>query len=240
MPSVPKWINDTLEKIAPSMLRMVKVVDVNYLSPNVKTIRLKGDFSTLNFAPGYTVSFRVSPTELRHYTVSHVNSNERIIELIAHIHGDAVGANYINALQPGNNKIKLAVLGSDHQYDSKVEKQLIFGDETSLGLMLSFLSILKHNLHQFKFFIELDEENKNIPAKLGLENYVVFSKNTVFRDKDKIRDLSLFKDKDWSDANVVLTGNVNSLQNFRKILKENNHRAKIYVKGYWLEGKKGL
>ncbi|WPO84269.1 hypothetical protein SD427_08015 [Chryseobacterium sp. JJR-5R] len=240
MPTAPKWINDTLEKLAPSMLRMVRVEHVTYLNPNIKIIRLKGNFSALHFTPGFTVSFRVSPTEMRHYTVFYVEPSARFIECIVHIHGNAPGANYINELQPGGEKIKLAVLGSDKQYDAKVKKQIIFGDETSLSLMLSFLPLLRQNGHDYQFFIELDEQNRNIPEQIGLDNCTVFSKNNIFRDQDQIRQLPLFNDGGWSDANIVLTGNVRSLQNFRKVLKENSHRGKIYAKGYWLEGKKGL
>ena len=240
MPTAPKWINDALEKMAPSMIRMVKVQETSYLSPNIKRVRLRGDFSGLNFDPGYTISFRVNATDSRHYTVSYTNPSEGIIEFIAHIHGDAVGANYIAGLKPGNEEIKLAVLGSDRQYNAYAEKQLIFGDETSLSLMSSFLPLLKKNHHQFKFFVELDADHTNIPSILGLENCTVFSKQDVFRDREKISELPIFKNEDWSGANVILTGNVTSIQNFKKVLKANNYRGKIYVKGYWLEGKKGL
>lgn len=240
MPTVPKWINDTLEKIAPSMLRMVKVEDSVYLNQNIKKVRLRGDFSSLNFTPGFTISFRVTPTELRHYTVSHACPSGRAIELIAHLHGDAVGARYIDSLYPGNEKIKLAVLGSDKQYNPDIKKQMIFGDETSLSLMSSFLPFLKENNHEYQFFIELDDSNKHIPEQLGLLNYTVFQKNDIFRDLDQIHQLPFVNNTEWSEANIILTGNVRSIQNFRKVLKMHNHRGKIYAKGYWLEGKKGL
>lgn len=240
MPTVPKWINDVLEKMAPSMLRMVKVVNTTYINTNLKKIRVKGDFSTLNFDSGFTISFRVNANDLRHYTVSYGNTEEGIMESIVYLHGDAVGSNFIDELKPGEEEIKMAVLGSDKQYNPEIKKQLIFGDETSLSLMASFLPALKQNQHEFQFYIELDEENKGIPEILGLKNYIIFSKQDVFRNREKIRKLPLFKDNEWTDANIVLTGNVTSLQNFRKILKEKNHKGKIYVKGYWLEGKKGL
>ncbi|WP_267282720.1 oxidoreductase [Chryseobacterium luquanense] len=240
MPTAPKWVNDALEKIAPSMLRMVKVEEIFYLNPCIKKVRLRGDFSALHFAPGFVISFRVSPTELRHYTVSQFDASSRTMDFIAHIHGDAIGAQYINGLMPGNEKIKLAVLGSDKQYDSKVEKQIIFGDETSLSLMSSFLPYLQQNQHQYQFLLELDDENRDIPEKLRLENYRVYSKNDLFRDKDQIHTIPHLLENAWSDANIVLTGNVDSIQNFRKVLKENKHKGKIYVKGYWMEGKKGL
>ncbi|MDQ8141106.1 hypothetical protein [Chryseobacterium sp. CFS15] len=240
MPTAPKWINDALEKIAPSMLRTVKVEEIFYLNANIKKVRLRGDFSALHFAPGFTISFRVSPTESRHYTISNVDDSARAIEFIAHIHSNAVGAQYINSLIPGDEKIKLAVLGSDKQYDPKVERQIIFGDETSLSLMSSFLPYLQQNNHPYQFLIELDDENCDIPEKLGLKNYRVYTKNNIFRDKDQIHTIPELSDDVWCDANIVLTGNVQSIQNFRKVLKENRHEGKIFAKGYWLEGKKGL
>ncbi len=240
MPTAPKWLNDALEKIAPSFIRMVKVENCKYLNPYLKKVRLKGDFTSLDFSPGFTISFRVTPTESRHYTVSHADDSKKYIEFIAHLHGNAVGASYINNLQADNQKIKLAVLGSGKQYDSNVEKQLIFGDETSLSLMLSFLPLLKKNNHQFMFYIELENLNKTIPAEIGLCNYTIFSKKDAFSSVESIQQLPLLNDSSWSDANIILTGNIKSIQNFRKALKLNDHRGKIFVKGYWLEGRKGL
>jgi NADPH-dependent ferric siderophore reductase len=240
MPTAPKWFNDALEKIALSFLRMVRVEESTYLNPRIKKVRLKGDFTSLNFAPGFTISFRVTPTESRHYTVSYADDSKRAIEFISYLHGDAVGANYISHLQSNHQKIKLAVLGSDKQYDPTVEKQLIFGDETSLSLMLSFLPFLKNNGHQFIFYIELEEENKGIPKMMGLCNYKIFPKNAIFRNADQIQQLPILRNTEWADANVILTGNVHCVQNLRKAFKLNDHKGKIYVKGYWLEGKKGL
>lgn len=117
---------------------------------------------------------------------------------------------------------------------------MIFGDETSLSLMLSFLPFLKNNGHRFMFYIELEEENMVIPEMIGLCNYTIFSKNDLFRDTDRIQQLHVLTDPEWRDASMILTGNVRSIQYFRKALKVNNHKGKIYAKGYWLEGKKGL
>jgi len=72
-----------------------------------------------------------------------------------------------------------------------------------------------------------------------LENCVVFPKSGLFRNEKWISDLPVIKITDWQEANFVLTGNVKSAQTFRKIIK-NKTNGKIYLRGYWLEGKKGL
>lgn len=98
---------------------------------------------------------------------------------------------------------------------------------------------MKQNLHQFQFYFELDEENKNVPELLGLKNYTIFQKNGSFRNEKWINDLPIFRTPDWQTANFVLTGNVKSVQTFRKVLK-NITTGKIFAKGFWLEGKNGL
>lgn len=239
MPTAPKWVNDALETLASSMMRMVEVVETTYITPQLKKIRFKGDFKELRFELGYSISFRINAKDTRHYTVSYGNSEEGILEVIAHLHGDAPGCNFMKQLQIGE-LIKISIPAGQKQYDPEVKKQLIFGDETSLSLMVAFLPVLRQNKHQYQFYIELDDKHKAVPELLGLDNYTVFSKQDVFHKQEKIQELPVIKNDAWKDANVVLTGNITALQNFRKVLKEQHHQGKIYHKGFWLEGKKGL
>jgi hypothetical protein len=117
---------------------------------------------------------------------------------------------------------------------------VIFGDATSLGLAASFHPILQKHQHQFQFYFELDEVNKDVPQLLGLEHYTVFPKQNSFKNEAWINDLPIFKTTDWLPANFVLTGNVRSIQTFRKVLKNKPIKGKIISAGYWLEGKTGL
>ncbi len=142
MPTAPKWVNDALETLASSMMRTVEVVEITNLNPRLKKIRFKGDFKGLRLELGYSISFRINAKDSRHYTVSYGNSAEGILEVIAHLHGDAPGCNFMKQLQPGA-VIKMAMLGEQKQYDPKAHKQLIFGDETSLSLMVAFLPVLQ-------------------------------------------------------------------------------------------------
>jgi len=238
MPSIPKWINDAFENLLSSKFPLVEVTNTEYFSPSVKKICLKGDFKKLDFQIGYYIEFRVNDTEYRRYMISHGDSENGFMEIIAHLHGEAPAVKFLHKLMKGSKAIVIPPRGNKW-YNESVVKQLIFGDETSLSLACSFLPVLKKNKHQFQFYFELDEENKEVPELLGLENYTIYPKNGSFRNEKWVGDLPIFKTADWQNANFVLTGNVKSVQTFRKVLK-NTATGKIFSKGFWLEGKNGL
>lgn len=233
--SIPKWVGDVFGGLLrPNM----KVLEISNISPYIRKIRLEGDISRMNLQIGYANVIRVSETEYRNYTISFHDAKEGIADIVFHIHGNGVGSRYIDSLNAGD-ELYLSSPRGRKEYDPNVKRQFIFGDETSLGLACSFLPVLRENRHQFQFYFELDEANQNAPQQLGLENYTVFLKNGLFRDEKRISDLPGFRVTDWQGANFILTGNVRSVQAFRKVLKDTG-AGKILSQGYWLEGKKGL
>ncbi|MDF2381985.1 siderophore-interacting protein [Nostoc ellipsosporum NOK] len=234
---LPKWAADLTEK-AGAVMPDMKILETVYISPNLKKIRFHGDVSRMNFQIGYANVIRVSDTEFRNYTASYHDLHEGILDIIFHIHGNGVGSRYVNGLQP-NDKLRISIPRGKKMYDQAVRQQFIFGDETSLGLASSILPVLQKNNHQYQFYFELDDEHQNVPELLGLDNYTVFSKKNTFRNEQWVSELPVVNAGEWKKANFILTGNVKSVQTFRKILKGKS-RSNISSQGYWLEGKKGL
>lgn len=233
--SIPKWVGDLFE----STLRPnAKVLETSYISSQIKKIRFQGDISKMNFQIGYANVLRVSETEYRNYTAAYHDKAKGIIDIIFHIHANGVGSKYFDSLNAGDDTY-IGPSRGKKLYGPSIENQFFFGDETSLGLACALLPLLKNNNHQFQLYFELNEENKNVPELLGLENFTVFPKNGSFRNDKWISDLPLFKIEEWNAANFALVGNVKSVQTFRKVLK-NKTQENIYSQGYWLEGKKGL
>lgn len=231
--SVPKWLGSLFES---SMRPNAKILETFYISPQIKKIRFQGDISKWNCQIGYASVVRVSETEFRNYTIAYHDKKRGIFDIVFHIHGNAVGSKFIDMLK---DEAFISPPRGKKFYEATAKQQFIFGDEASLGLAFSFLPVLKQNQHQFQFYFELDETNKNVPELLGLENYTVFPKNSSFRNEKWINDLPVFQTTDFQTTNFVLTGNVKSVQTFRKILKDRK-AGTIYSQGYWLEGKKGL
>lgn len=238
MPSAPKWVFDSVDFLL-SKLPSVEVTETMFLSPSVKKIRFNGDFKKLNFPIGSFIDFRVNDTEARRYTASYVDPDKGVLEFIVYLHGEGCGSEFMGNLKIGDKINMNKPRGERKYYDKTAEKWVVFGDETSLGIARSFLPVLKKNNHKFQFIFELDNENKNVPGLLGLENCIIFPKNGSFRNEKWINDLSVFQTSDWRGGSFILTGNVKSVQTFRRVLKGKT-TGKIFSQCYWLEGKKGL
>ena len=233
--SIPKWVSNLFGN---TMKPNVKVLETNYISPHIKKVQFQGNISKWNFQIGYASVVRVSETEFRNYTIVNQDKEKGIFEIIFHIHGNGIGSKYIDALQT-NDELFISPPRGKKLYNPSIKQQFFFGDETSLGVALALLPLLKHNNLHFQFYFELDEANKNVPQHLGLENYTTFTKANLFRDEKWINTLPLFQTVEWHTANFGLVGNVKSVQTFRKVLKDKT-QGNIYSQGYWLEGKKGL
>lgn len=238
MPRAAKWFGDVMDSLMASKIPLMITTGVWYLNPKMKKIRFEGNLSGLDFQLGYAVFIRVSDTEYRNYTASYVDVEKGILELLVFLHSDAPGCRFIDAIKVGD-QVHIGMPRGSRQYDASVKKQVIFGDETSLALACSFYPFLKKNIHQFQFYFELDTSNELLPGLLGLENYTIFPKGS-FKMEDWVATLPILKESVWQNANFVLTGNVQSVQTFRKLLKKNNIKGRIFTKGYWMEGKEGL
>lgn len=232
--SLPKWVSSLFGN---ALRPNAKVMETSYLSPHLKKIRFQGDISSWNFQIGYASVIRVSETEFRNYTIAYHDTDNGFFDIVFHIHGNGIGSEVIDLLKT-DDELFVSQPRGKRFYESLIKRQCIVGDETSLGMACSFLPLLKQGLHQFQFIFELDEAHKNVPHLLGLENCLVVPKKT-FRDEKWIRDLLSIHEADLQNTCFVLTGNVRSVQAFRKVLKDNT-TLKTFSQGYWLEGKKGL
>ncbi|MCO5247522.1 MAG: FAD-binding oxidoreductase [Chitinophagales bacterium] len=238
MPNAPKWLFDAVELFTTNQT-IAEVVETKFISTSIKKICLKSGFKKKAFSVGAYIDFRVSDTEVRRYTVSSFDAKKNTIEILVYIHNGTPGCFFMDNLGIGD-RIRLNKLNELRKYYNDTKgKYVIFGDETSLGIARSFMPLLKKNQQQFLFYFELDEENRKIPELLEMENYEVFSKTNTFKNQEWIDNLSVFQTSAWENAHFVLTGNVQSVQTFRKVIKEKTS-GKIHVHGYWLKGKKGL
>lgn len=239
MPKAPKWLNDTVETLLGSKMPLVRVTATEYLAPGIKRIRLQGDLKNWNSHVGYATAVRVTDTEYRNYTPAFIDIENGIVELIIHLHGDAPGSRYMHNLITGD-ELRLISPRGKKVYNDAVNQYFFFGDETTLALACAMHERAKENKALLHFYFELDAENKNIPALLGLDNYSVFVKNKTFTDIELINKLPLFNTPGWKDGGFIVKGNATSVQTVRRALKQHAVSGSIIAQAYWAEGKTGL
>lgn len=233
--TIPKWAGELLESVVG---QRAEVIHAKYLSPYLKKVRFRSNIAHMNFQIGYASVIRVNDIEYRNYTIAYHDIRTGILDIIFHLHDNGPGSQYAHNLNIGD-QLYISNPRGRKIYQQKIKHQFFFGDETSLGLACSLLPMLKQNKHLFQFYLELDDENKEVPALLGLENYQIFPKDGSFSHEKWIADLPIFYDEEWLDASYILVGNVISIQTFRKVLK-NKGAKRISAQGYWSQGKKGL
>lgn len=240
MPSVPKWLNDTLEEsiLFSKYFREITVTETEYISDNLIKIKFSGNLFGLKYEAGYSVEFRVNETDYRRYTPYNYDKVNGTFEMICHIHSDTSGCNYMKNLK-ANNSIKYIIPRGKEMFKNRLKHHFVIGDETSLGMALtikektenrddySFDSIFELDNHQVLSTLEMygSWTRKNEPEK------IIETINYLIDDRAIVPEETAF----------YITGNGKTLQIIRKFLKEKGIQShQIFSQAYWVAGKKGL
>ena len=242
MPKFLKWIGDAMETVLASKYLQVTVDSVTYLSPQIKKIRFKGDYSQLSFSIGYAVSFRVTETEFRNYTPILFDQEKGICEIIFHLHGNGPGSVFVSSLIQGE-QLKMIIPRGREIYQQDKQFHVFFGDETSMGLFNLLASEIIARRQHYIGMIEMDEENLGTPAKLGLDIAPVL-KSPQQPGKNITASLGLLKKtlpEFFFGGVFYLVGNAVSIQVLKSALRELGVSvSNIKTQAYWAEGKTGL
>ncbi|WP_126973803.1 siderophore-interacting protein [Gynurincola endophyticus] len=238
MPRIAKWLGDTIENLLDSKFPLLTVIDVRNITDSIKRITFQGEPEVSAFSIGSAVLIRVSDTEYRNYTPSAYDAVKGVMEIIVHVHGSGPGSKLMNHLRPGD-VLRTSIPRGIGWYRETVPAYILWGDETSLGLAYSYHSRFVQQGNAFHYYFELNEENREAPAHLGLSNYTVFKKGTVFNNPALLNELPVWGFPE-NETTYVVTGNVKAVQTIRKVIKTMDKKGRILSKGFWLEGKTGL
>ncbi len=239
MPSMPKWLNDTMENILSSKyIRETTVTEIQNISENLKRIKFSSNLQGLEYKPGYSIEFRVNDTDYRRYTPYNFDKINNTFEILFHVHGNTVGCNYLQNLNIGDC-IKYIIPRGKDIFKNNLEHHIVIGDETALGAALSIKNEVEGYSHySFDSIFELN--NHQILKDLELYGYY-----TLIDDPEKIiESIDFLVDEkiiQLEESAFYIFGNGKTLQNVRKSLKQKNISSyQIFSQAYWIEGKKGL
>ncbi len=242
MPRIPKWLGDTMETVFSRMITPAIVTKVEYIFPELKRVIMEGDFTKINFMPGNVIEFRVTDTDFRHYTVSALDQEKGVCEMLVYLHERGVGSNWVKNIRPGSS-VRILGPGGKIKYRDSHTHHFLFGDETSIGLMECMANTARMHGHTCYCMAELDKRHHRWIQQLRFhavaveKEYDPPAKYAV----ETIQATSAAFWEEWSTAAFYITGRAKSIQAVRKALLQKGIPGKnIFTEPYWAEGKMGL
>ncbi|GEM_PF-121397 len=244
MPQVPKWMADAMESLFKGTYHSVKITTIKYISPSLKYIRFKGDFSRIknDFIPGNVIEFRISDREFRHYTPSYFNLKKGICDVIFYINGKGPGSIWADNLAL-DDELKIMGPSSKMNFNYSASSHVVFGDETSLGLMQNIHLEAKKQGKPCCCIIEINPNHLDWldHIRIDFENIVVLDSSTAGIGQSSFKEWLLNQRPIQSEMEFYLTGNASSIQKIQKDLISNGYSKKqMQTYPYWAQGKVGL
>lgn len=240
MPSLPKWINDTLENVMSSKFKECTVIHTEAVSKDLRLIRFAADLHDVYFEPAYAIGIRANERDYRNYSPFNFNKHKGTFDVLFHLHDtDSVGSSFAGSLSTGETT-KILMPRGKRFFEPNAAIHFSIGDETSLGSSLSIKEAAEDGDASFVCLHELEEPS----ALKELELYGYHApKNDIQNIMEAINDF-LKEEKEAVYNNEVvfyLTGNGNTMSVIRKFLKTKGVDGKsVRSQAYWMEGKRGL
>ncbi|WP_347219725.1 FAD-binding oxidoreductase [Chryseobacterium sp.] len=240
MPSLPKWINDTVENILSSKFKECTVTDIESVTVDLRRIRFSADLQEVEFEPAYAIGIRINDRDYRNYSPFNFNRSMGTFDILFHMHDiAAAGGNFINRLTIGDS-LKILMPRGKRFFEPNAPIHFSIGDETSLGSSLSIKEAIQEPGQQFICLHELNDSSAL--EALNLYGYHI-PKNSSMDIIETLTDF-LMEEKQAVDHNEVifyLTGNGDTMSLIRRFLKAKGVSSQcIRSQAYWIEGKKGL
>lgn len=240
MPSLPKWINDTVENVWSSKFKDCTVIHIENITADLKKIRFESDLQDVQFEPAYAIGIRINDRDFRNYSPFNFKREAGTFEVLFHVHDDtAAGSNFVTRLSQGDS-IKILMPRGKRFFEPGSKVHFSIGDETSLGSSLSIIEAAEENGALFVCLHELEE--CSALEKLNLYGYHS-PKKSIMRMIEALTDFLREEKEAVSHDDVVfyLTGNGDRMSLIRKFLKAKGVSPRcIRSQAYWIEGKKGL
>ncbi|WP_126651722.1 siderophore-interacting protein [Chryseobacterium aureum] len=240
MPSLPKWINDTVENVWSSKFKECTVSHIEKITDDLCRIRFETDLQDVSYEPAYAIGIRINDRDFRNYSPFSFNREAGTFDVLFHLHdASSAGSHFIAQVAKGDS-IKVLMPRGKQFFVPDAKIHFSVGDETSLGSSLSIKEAVEESGSLFICLHELEEASAL--ERLNLYGYHC-PKNNTMRMIEALNDFLQEEKETIYDNEVIfyLTGNGERMSLIRKFLKARGVSPKcIKSQAYWIEGKKGL
>lgn len=221
------------------LTRSAKVAAVRQLSTGFRLIDLEGPaLRNARWTPGDKIQVMlVGLLTARTYTPITWDGERGHIRILAWSHGPGPGSDWARSLAPGD-ALELFGPRRSIEIERPGRPRLVFGDESSFGLMLSLAAAPGSAAVHGLFEVSSAGECAPVAAELGLAADLVerIADDSHLREIEQ-RSVEFVK----RDFDFVLTGRALAIQRMSRALKSLGvASSRIRTKAYWAPGKKGL
>ncbi|REC44176.1 siderophore-interacting protein [Chryseobacterium pennipullorum] len=240
MPSLPKWINDTVENVWSSKFKDCTVTHIQQITDDLLLIRFATDLWDVPYEPAYAIGIRINDRDFRNYSPFDFNREAGTFDILFHLHDPAAAGHHFTTGLSKGDVVKILMPRGKRFFDPNAKIHFSIGDETSLGSSLSIKTAVEEMNRSFICLHEM--EDPSALEKLNLYGYHS-PKNNTMRIIEALNDF-LVEEKQMiynDDAIFYLTGNGDRMSLLRKFLKSKGVSPRcIRSQAYWIKGKKGL
>jgi NADPH-dependent ferric siderophore reductase len=223
-----------------TFLKQARVVATESFAPNFRLITLESPaFRDSDWTPGQKLQIAMGSAFVsRTYTPVDWDTATGQTRILGYVHGNGPGSEWLRKSRPGD---VCEVLGPRKSLDalSTGGSTILFGDETSIGLAYALQRC--HPDRNIKVFLQTSDHIgvHDTVARLCLDN-IVFA--TTGPDAVQLVEIEeRLRGHIGNDANFILTGKGQSIQQIRRKLKDwRVSPSQIKAKAYWAPGKAGL
>jgi ferric-chelate reductase (NADPH) len=237
-----------LSKAAGSMLEKTLMAPARIASVRIlgrfRLIELRGEgLKDKGWSPGDKLRVKLGDLDLRTYTPLMWDEKKGVTRLLAWLPGRGPGSEWAETAEAGESFYFKGPKESLKLSKATEGPVIFFGDETAVGAAAA-LRGLRRGDRTVRFVFELEDPDGAAAAlsAMGLEDAVTVERETDGGHLKIVRRQIVEWAEDWgSEGRIFLVGNQESVKELKSGLeKKLGDNAKIKVKVYWREGKKGL
>lgn len=234
----PNLLARGLKRVLGSFLTPTSVAKIESISANFRVIEIQSeDLKQKNWQPGSKIQIDVGGMQFRTFTPIKLDSRAGHLTFLVYRRNGHPATLWIDSLKEGS---RADIFGPRSSLDfSQYEgRNLFFGDETSIGAATAF----REQNQNSQIFLEVNslEETRVALSRLRMESCTLIQRSDDDSHLEKLMDDVVLANSTQAFSTAVLTGRARSIQNLRKQIKSKNILAKVVVRAYWADGKKGL
>lgn len=233
MPKMPRFM---VNAATSAFGKALTVTQVQEPAPHFRRVRMEGEaMRGITIRPGADVQFRVSESDLRHYTPCAYDAEVGAVEILFYIHGNGPGSQWAAGLSPGD-EVSMLGPGGRMSLKSGAKSHVFFGDQSGVGLIEAMTRGLPGDA-DFIGAVELGEGETGI---LGGLSPKIHPRIAPAKPGDGLME--------WLEEATLplesayyLVGNAGAISRVRKALMARGvSRRDIRTDAFWAENKVGL